>query len=123
MANFEKYTDNAVNMLLKHANRELKNDSNKEIVETRSDLNYSIDMAVGKGSPREIYDRLKESSYIYGRGTKREDSAITCIGISTTLPKDISDYSKVDKKSTLILNPEKEKKFFAGVYYFTYTRL
>ena len=123
MANFKKFTDSAVQMLLKHANRTLKNDSNKDIVVSRSGLNYTIDMPAGEGTPRESYNSLKDSSYMYGRGTGREASAITCIGITVTLPKEISDYSKVDKTSLTILNPEVEKEFFYGVCSFVYKRL
>ena len=115
MAQIEKFTDSGVELLLKHSERLIKNDRNKQIVKSRSDLNYTVDLNTGDLDPREAYELIKSNCYIYGRGTKREENAVTTVGIVVTLPKGISDYSAVDKKSTEILNPEEEKSFFEGV--------
>ena len=60
MAELEKFTDDGVMMLLKHSDRQLKNDSNKDIVEDKKDLNYSIGMERKGLSPREFYKKIKE---------------------------------------------------------------
>ena len=54
MAELEKFTDDGVMMLLKHSDRQLRNDSNKDIVEEKKDLNYSISMERG-GLPHENF--------------------------------------------------------------------
>lgn len=119
MAEMEKYNDEAVEMLLKHAKRLLKNDHNKNIVENRSDLNYSIGNVT---DPLKTYKEMVSGSYLYGRGTKRELEANTCVGWVITLPKSVSDYGAVDKNETRLLNPEKERMFFEGVYNFVSDR-
>ena len=58
MAELEKFTDDGVMMLLKHSDRQLKNDSNKDIVEEKKDLNYSISMERNGLSPREYYKQI-----------------------------------------------------------------
>ena len=97
MAELEKFTDDGVMMLLKHSDRQLKNDSNKDIVEEKKDLNYSVSMEHDGLSPREYYKQIKDSSYLYGRGSQREAEAVTCCSWVVTLPKSVSDYSTVGK--------------------------
>ena len=71
MAELEKFTDDGVMMLLKHSDRQLKNDSNKDIVEEKKDLNYSVSMEHDGLSTREYYKQINEDeinindNYIY----------------------------------------------------------
>ena len=37
MADVEKFTDDGVDMLLKHSERQIKNDANKDIVKNKQD--------------------------------------------------------------------------------------
>lgn len=122
MAALEKFTDASVMMLLKHCERQLKNDSNKEIVTEKKDLNYSFDIERGGLSPKQFYKSIKDNSYLYGRGTKREAEAITCCSWVITLPKAVSDYSSIEKDDVKVLNPEEEKSFFEGVFKFVSDR-
>lgn len=122
MAELEKFTDDGVMMLLKHSDRQLKNDSNKDIVEDKKDLNYSISMERDGLSPREFYKQIKDSSYLYGRGSQREAEAVTCCSWVVTLPKSVSDYTTVVKDEIKVLNPEAEKAFFEGVNQFVSDR-
>lgn len=122
MAELEKFTDDGVMMLLKHSDRQLKNDSNKDIVEEKKDLNYSISMERNGLSPREYYKQIKDSSYLYGRGSQREAEAVTCCSWVVTLPKSVSDYSTVGKDEIKVLNPEAERAFFEGVNQFVSDR-
>ena len=122
MAELEKFTDDGVMMLLKHSDRQLKNDSNKDIVEEKKDLNYSISMERDGLSPREYYKQIKDSSYLYGRGSQREAEAVTCCSWVVTLPKSVSDYSTVGKDEIKVLNPEAERAFFEGVNQFVSDR-
>ena len=59
MAEVEKFNDSSVLMLLKHAERHLKNDSNKDIIEKKSDLNYSILIDRNGLTPRQFYKKIK----------------------------------------------------------------
>lgn len=118
MAEVEKFNDSGVMMLLKHSDRQLKNDSNKDINQEKSDLNYSIGLKRQELTPKQLYKKMKDESYLYGRGSQRESSAITCCSWVITLPKSISDYSVVAKDEITVLNPDTEKAFFAGVYQF-----
>lgn len=122
MAELEKFTDDGVMMLLKHSDRQLKNDSNKDIVEDKKDLNYSIGMDRNGLSPREYYKQIKDSSYLYGRGSQREAETVTCCSWVVTLPKSVSDYSTVEKDEIKVLNPEAERAFFEGVNQFVSDR-
>lgn len=122
MAELEKFTDDGVMMLLKHSDRQLKNDSNKDIVEEKKDLNYSISMERDGLSPREFYKQIKDSSYLYGRGTQREAEAVTCCSWVVTLPKSVSDYTTVGKDEIKVLNPNEERAFFEGVNQFVSDR-
>lgn len=122
MAEVEKIKDAGVMMLLKHAERQLKNDSNQDIVEEKSDLNYSIPIDRHGLSTREFYKKIKDESYLYGRGTKREADAVTCCSWVITLPKSVSDYTGIAKEDLTILHPEEEKAFFAAVNQFVSDR-
>lgn len=122
MAEVEKFNDDGVMMLLKHSDRQLKNDSNKDIIESKKDLNYSIAMDTNGLTPREYYKEIVGSSYLYGRGTKREKEAVTACSWVVTLPKEISDYTQVGKDEIKILNEAEEKAFFQGAFDFVYKR-
>ena len=122
MAALEKFTDDGVMMLLKHSNRQLKNDSNKDIVLEKNNLNYSINLDRNGLSAKEYYTQLKDGSYLYGRGSKREAEAVTCCSWVITLPKAVSDYSVVKNDEFKILDPESEQAFFEGVHRFVSDR-
>lgn len=122
MAEVEKFTDSGVMMLLKHSDRQLKNDSNTDIVSTKSDLNYSIKIERNGLTPRQFYKEIKNESYLYGRGTLRESKAITCCGWVITLPREVSDYTTIGKDEIKILNPDAENAFFSAVTQFVSER-
>lgn len=122
MANIEKYTDDAIMMLLKHANRQLKNDANKEIITAKSDLNYAIKLDYNGLTSKAFYKQILDGSYLYGRGSKRESKAVTSCSWVITLPKSVSDYSAVENDEIKILNPTEENAFFDGVTRFVADR-
>ena len=122
MAEVEKFTDDGVMMLLKHSDRQLKNDSNKDILEKRKDLNYSIPVQTEGLTAREFYQKLLAESYLYGRGTRREEEAVTCCSWVITLPRSVSDYSHVNKEVLTRIHPDEEKQFFNGVTRFVSER-
>jgi hypothetical protein len=109
MAEVEKFTG-GVMMLEKHYDRLLKNDSNKDIDPDKSHLNYSIPMDHGGLSPNEYYQKLVGDRYVYGRGTKREEKAITACAWVITAPAEIAD------------DQEKVKAFLHGCYDFCANR-
>ena len=122
MGDADKHTTQAMNMIMKHNERELKNDSNKDIIKERSKLNYSIKMDHGGLTDRKYFKRILDDSYLYGRGSRREADAITAFSWVITLPKEISDYSAVDKTVTDYLHPKEERQFFNGVLSFVSER-
>lgn len=122
LADVEKFTDEGVDMLLKHSERQLKNDANKDIVETKKDLNYSVEIDTHGMTAKEYYRELIGNSYIYGRGTIREKEAITCCSWVITLPKSVSDYSLIGKDEVIRIHPTEEEKFFNGVTQFVSDR-
>lgn len=122
MADVEKFTDDGVDMLLKHSERQIKNDANKDIVKNKQDLNYSVPINTNGMSPKEYYKELVSSSFIYGRGSQREKETVTCCSWVITLPKSVSDYSSIGKDEIVKINPEAEEKFFSGVTQFVSNR-
>ena len=122
MAEVEKFTDSAMIMVLKHSERELKIDSNTDIVSEKKELNYSIELDHKDQSDREYYKQLVGDSFLYGRGSNREANAVTCCSWVITLPKGISDYSKVAKNDVSYLNPNAEKQFFKSAVEFISNR-
>ena len=122
MAELEKFTDGAMQMVLKHSERALKNDSNTDIVAEKKDLNYSIELEHKDASDLEYYRQLIADTFMYGRGSNREASSVTCCGWVITLPKDISDYTKVSKSDVFYLNPNEEKLFFKSAVDFVANR-
>ena len=122
MAEVEKFTDGAIVTLMKHNERTLKNDSNKDIIKERTELNYSIPLDHGGRTDRQYYKSLIENSYLYGRGTKSEDDAITAFSWVVTLPKEVSDYTALDKSHVGYINEEAEKAYFNGALQFVSDR-
>ncbi len=110
MAAFEKVTESGVVGWLRHDNRCIKNDKNKDIDPARSPLNYSLTPYID--IPREEhyarreeirkleyarYKELKSQFYCYGRSDVN-----TLCSIVVTSPKEIND-------------PETEEKLFKGL--------
>lgn len=123
MAEVEKFTDSSIIMLLKHSERKLKNDSNKDIIDEKSELNYSLPLYHSGGlTDIEYYRQMIGNSYIYGRNSKRESEAVTCCSWIITLPKSVSDYSSIDRNEAVIIHPEEERKFFEGALQFVSER-
>ncbi len=122
MAEVEKHTSEAMVMIMKHNERELKNDANTDIIEERSKLNYSIPLDHGGLTDRQYFKKIVEDSYLYGRGSSREAEAVTSFSWVITLPKEISDYTIVDKAVTGYLNPLEERQFFEGAVKFVSDR-
>ena len=71
MAELEKFTDDGVMMLLKHSDRQLKNDSNKDIIEAKKDLNYSTGMELN-GLSKEIIIKKFKTTATYMDGVQKE---------------------------------------------------
>ena len=122
MAEVEKHTDGAMIMLMKHNERQLTNDSNKDIITKRTQLNYSIPLDHGGLTDRDYYKKIVNDSYLYGRGSRREADAITSFSWVITLPREISDYSATDKEVLTYLNSEQEKAFFDAALTFVSNR-
>lgn len=123
MAEVEKFTDSSIIMLLKHSNRKLKNDANKDITEAKSDMNYSLSLSHPGGlTDINYYKQMIGNSYIYGRNSKRESEAVTCCSWVITLPKSVSDYSLIDRNEAVIIHPEEERQFFEGALQFVSER-
>lgn len=110
MAHTKKFTHAAMSDQNGHIDREHDNSSTPHIDPERTYLNYSFPTLHDDQKPFEYYkDRVGEV-YMYGRGTRREKSAITGCGWIVTLPQELYGY------------PEKEKAFFHGVYDFISNR-
>ena len=122
MAEVEKHTSEAMVMIMKHNERKLKNDANTDIIKERSRLNYSIPLDHGGMTDREYFKRIVDDSYIYGRGSSREAEAVTSFSWVITLPKEVSDYTAIDKTDIGYLNPDAERMFFEGAVNFVSDR-
>lgn len=122
MAEVEKHTSEAMVMIMKHNERELKNDANTDIIEERSQLNYSIPLDHGGLTDRQYFKKIVDDSYLYGRGSTRESEAVTSFSWVITLPKEVSDYTVIDKAVTGYINPTEEKQFFEGAVRFVSDR-
>lgn len=66
MASIEKFTDSAVVNQLRHCNRLIQNDRNKDIDPSRSHMNYSLTPERGMGE-YEYYKKRKNELYCYRR--------------------------------------------------------
>lgn len=83
MASVEKFTDSAVVNQLRHCNREIKNDANKDIDSSRTYLNYSLTPARVM-SDYEYYKERKNELYCYGRSDVK-----TMAGWIVTAPQEL----------------------------------
>lgn len=120
MGSLEKYTSDQVGMMCAHNGRTHENYSNQEIDRSRTHLNYKLspdhiikDPKTDKEKKLSDYDYFQKrigETYLYGRGTKREDKAVTAAGWIFTVPAEI------------IGDPEKEKAFFKYTYQFLENR-
>lgn len=110
MASIAKFTHSAMSSMLRHNSRLTAEPSNVDIDPERSELNYSIEMDHGGLSNYEYYKKVVDESYLYGRGTQREDKAITACGLVVTAPKEICG------------DHQKEQQFFSSVLSFTEER-
>ena len=66
MASVEKFTHGAVVNQLRHCNREIENDNNKDIDSSRMYLNFSLTPERNM-SDLAYYKQRKEELYCYGR--------------------------------------------------------
>lgn len=105
MASIEKFPDSAVVNELRHNNREIKNDHNRDIDPERTPFNYSltpnrINPDGSKMTEFEYYKWRKYELYAY----KRRD--IKCLaGAIVSLPKEIT-------------TEKEQKRFFKAIAYF-----
>lgn len=110
MASIKKFDDAAMTNILRHNERSILENSNKDIDPEKSEKNYSFPLDHGELTDFEYYQKTVGDRYLYGRGTKREKDAITGCGLVVTAPKEI------------IGDAEKENAFFKGVFDFTANR-
>lgn len=110
IASEKKFTNDAMSSILQHNDRGALEPSNTDIDPARSHLNYSFEMDHGGLSDFDYYKNLIDGKYLYGRGSKREDKAITGCGWVVTAPKEICG------------DPAKERAFFSSVYSFVSNR-
>lgn len=102
MASVKKFTDKAVLNQIRHCNRTIEKDSNKDIDKSRTHLNYSL-TPTRNVSDFDYYKQRKSELYCYGRADVK-----TMCGWIVTAPKE--------------LKPEEEKKFFEDTYNFLENR-
>lgn len=99
MASVAKFTHKSAVTILRHCERQIKNDSNSDIDNARSHLNYSL-------TPERdcdvltYYKQRKTELYCYNRADVK-----TLCGWIVTAPQELS-------------SPEEEREFFKGVYAF-----
>lgn len=110
MASVDKFTHEAMANMLRHNDRMTTEPSNIDIDSDRSSLNYSFELNHGELTDYEYYKQLIGEKYIYGRGSQRENQAVTGCGWVITAPKEICG------------DHDKEKEFFQGVFNFVSDR-
>jgi hypothetical protein len=111
MASVNKYTNKAVVSLIRHNRREIKGNSNADIIPERTILNYSFPMPEHDHlSDYRYYKKLLDNNYIYGRGTEREKDIVTACSWVITAPNEI------------VGNKSKEDAFFKSVFEFCSSR-
>lgn len=110
MGSIIKLTDDAMFKICHHNNRETIENSNVDIVEERSELNYSFTLNHGDLTDYEYYKKRVGELYLYGRGSLREKEAVTGFNMVVTAPKEICG------------DQEKEDAFFKGVFDFVSNR-
>ena len=84
MASVEKFTNGAVINQLRHCNRKIQNDNNKDIDPTRTHLNYSLTPERGM-SEYEYYRQRKNELYCYNRADVK-----TMAGWIVTAPQELT---------------------------------
>ena len=99
MASIEKYTHSAVSNIIRHCNREIRNNSNKDIDNTRTHLNYKLSPE-RKISDYEYYKHRKSKLYCYNR----KDVKTMCAWVITA-PHELQSR-------------EEERVFFQATYDF-----
>ena len=99
MASVTKFTDHAICNQLRHCNRAIQNNSNKDIDAARTHLNYSLTPKRGM-SEFEYYKQRKSELYCYGRNDVK-----TMCGWVVTAPKKLMSLAE-------------EKDFFEKAYTF-----
>lgn len=110
MANLMKFTSKQVTMMINHTTRMHHTYANSNIDKNRTKLNYSIPIDHDGLSPKEYFQKMVKESYLYGRGTKREKTAVTAASWVITAPKEIVGF------------PDKEEAFFQAVTEFVSKR-
>ena len=110
IASTEKFTHNSMSNIIRHNNRTIINDANKDIDKTRRHLNYSISMEHDALTDYEYYKKIIGDNYLYGRGSSKEKDAITGCGWVITLPQELYGF------------PEKEQAFFKSAFDFVSNR-
>lgn len=103
MASVKKFTDNAVVNQLRHNERQIKNDKNKDIDRKRTHLNYSL-TPEHEMTSHDYYKQRKKSLYVYGR-----DDVKTMAGWIVTAPNELTTQ-------------EEERAFFESTYNFLENR-
>lgn len=102
MGSIAKFADCAVANQLRHNNRTIKNDRNKDIDSSRTHLNYSL-TPERSCSEYEYYKQRKSELYVYGRSDVK-----TLAGWIITAPKELPQ--------------EDEERFFRSTYEFLENR-
>ena len=110
MASVQKFTNEAMDKMLRHNDRAIGNSANTDIDPCKSSLNYSFPLNHGPLSDYAYYQKLLDTSYLYGRGSTREKRSITGCGWIVTLPRELFGQA------------EQEKAFFRGVFDFVSDR-
>lgn len=110
MASVQKFTNEAMDKMLRHNDRAIGNSANTDIDPCKSSLNYSFPLNHGPLSDYAYYQKLLDTSYLYGRGSTREKRSITGCGWIVTLPRELFGQA------------EQEKAFFRGVFDFVFDR-
>ena len=113
MAGVEKYTTEQVAKICAHNGRVHIDYSNSDIDKSRSKLNYKMKTwheLQGIKNDYDYFQKVVGENYLYGRGSKREEGAVTAASWVITCPKEI------------IGSAEKEKTFFQSCFDFCESR-
>lgn len=89
MASVEKYTNKETINIIKHCNREIYNEKNKDIDSTLTHLNYDL-TPEREVSHYQYYLQRKDELYVYNRADVK-----TCAGWIVTAPKEISSREEL----------------------------
>lgn len=89
MAAIAKMQDSFLDKAIHHNNRTLYGEHPKHIHPEKTPLNFSFPMQHKGMDDHQYYDFIKGTSYIYGRGTKREEKAVCGVGMIVTADCDL----------------------------------